>query len=248
MIYAVDKTSNFVSVMKNFTPLFVALACAFSLGCFAQHSDGDMADAGGPSPSINMDDEMVVVSYHVEERINMKFGSRITTYDVKSLSLVNTTDLGPDNTRVVTPIYGKAKPKPQAESLVPAVASAAFAATEKPMAPVNFVTPPMPPVEKKIDPSKTATTSVKIDLINTYERVLDKGYQSIDLLKKVGNSRFFDGDLVTAAKWYTRLFELTTEVETEIYYRYAQSLKAVKQMDKANEMTAIWEKKRNAGK
>jgi hypothetical protein len=190
---------------------------------------------------------MVVVSYHVEERINMKFGSRITTYDVKSLNLVNTTDLGPDNTRVVTPVYGKAKAKPQYEALTPAMADVAFA-SEQPIAPVNFVLPPMRPVEvTKIDPSKT-TTSVKIDLINTYERVLDKGYQSIDLLKKVGNSRFFDGDLVTAAKWYTRLFELTTDLEKEYYYRYAQSLKSIKQMDKANEMMAIFEKKRTGGK
>ena len=77
-----------------------------------------------------------------------------------------------------------------------------------------------------------------VDAIKTYERVFAKGYKSADMLKKLGNAYYFKADLDNAAKWYGELFSLTTDVEPEYYYRYAQSLKAIKQYDKADEMLA----------
>lgn len=77
-----------------------------------------------------------------------------------------------------------------------------------------------------------------VDAIKTYERVFAKGYKSADMLQKLGNAYYFKADLDNAAKWYGELFALTTDVEPEYYYRYAQSLKAVKQYDKADEMLA----------
>ena len=47
--------------------------------------------------------------YHVVETINMKFGGSITSYNVSDKSLIRTTDLGPNNTRVVTPKFGEKK-------------------------------------------------------------------------------------------------------------------------------------------
>ena len=63
------------------------------------------------------------------------------------------------------------------------------------------------------------------------------------MLSRVGNGRFFDGDLVMAAKWYSQLFDLTTNLEPEYYFRYAQSLKAIGQIEKAKQMMAVFEKK-----
>jgi len=75
-----------------------------------------------------------------------------------------------------------------------------------------------------------------IDAIKTYERIAEKGYKSADLFKKLGNSYYFNSDLEKAAKWYGELFAITSDIEPEYYYRYAQSLKSIRQNDKANEM------------
>jgi tetratricopeptide (TPR) repeat protein len=83
----------------------------------------------------------------------------------------------------------------------------------------------------------------KIDLLKTYERVSDKGYKSIDMLKKLGNASFFDSDFEKGAKWYSELFTLTTNLEPEYYYRYSQCLKAIGQHEKANQMLDIFNTK-----
>jgi outer membrane protein OmpA-like peptidoglycan-associated protein/tetratricopeptide (TPR) repeat protein len=75
-----------------------------------------------------------------------------------------------------------------------------------------------------------------IDAIKTYERVAEKGYKSEDMFQKLGNSYYFNGELDKAAKWYDELFAMAPDQQPEYCYRYAQSLKAVGQTDKANEM------------
>lgn len=77
-----------------------------------------------------------------------------------------------------------------------------------------------------------------IDAIKTYERVFEKGYKTPDMLQKLGNAYYFNADLEQAAKWYGELFALTQDVEPEYYYRYAQSLKAIKDYKKADAMMA----------
>ena len=75
-----------------------------------------------------------------------------------------------------------------------------------------------------------------IDAIKTYERVAEKGYKSEDMFQKLGNSYYFNGELDKAAKWYDELFAMAPNQQPEYLYRYAQSLKAVGQNDKANQM------------
>ncbi|MFH6946714.1 OmpA family protein [Flavobacterium sp. FlaQc-50] len=75
-----------------------------------------------------------------------------------------------------------------------------------------------------------------IDAIKTYERVAEKGYKSEDMFKKLGNSYYFNSAFEGAAKWYGELFAMNTNVESEYYYRYAQSLKSTGQIDKANKI------------
>jgi outer membrane protein OmpA-like peptidoglycan-associated protein/tetratricopeptide (TPR) repeat protein len=75
-----------------------------------------------------------------------------------------------------------------------------------------------------------------IDAIKTYERVAEKGYKSVDMFQKLGNSYYFNGELDKAAKWYDELFTMAPDQQSEYFYRYAQSLKAVGQTEKANEM------------
>jgi outer membrane protein OmpA-like peptidoglycan-associated protein/tetratricopeptide (TPR) repeat protein len=82
-----------------------------------------------------------------------------------------------------------------------------------------------------------------VDAIKTYERIFDKGYKTPDMLQKLGNAYYFKADLDNAAKWYGELFALTQDLEPEYYYRYAQSLKWIKDYKKADQMLAIFNKK-----
>ena len=75
-----------------------------------------------------------------------------------------------------------------------------------------------------------------IDAIKTYEKVAEKGYKSVDMFQKIGNSYYFNAELDKAAKWYGELFAMTSDLEPEYFYRYAQSLKSIGENDKANEI------------
>ncbi|WP_343694717.1 OmpA family protein [Flavobacterium sp.] len=75
-----------------------------------------------------------------------------------------------------------------------------------------------------------------VDAIKTYERVANKGYKSEDLFKKIGNSYYFNSKFEGSAKWYDELFSVNPSPEAEYYYRYAQSLKATGQTNKANKI------------
>ncbi|UQD56880.1 OmpA family protein [Flavobacterium sp. K5-23] len=75
-----------------------------------------------------------------------------------------------------------------------------------------------------------------IDAIKTYERIAEKGYKSAAMFQKLGNAYYFNAKLESAAKWYTELFTLTSEVDSEYYYRYSQSLRAIGENSKADLM------------
>jgi len=77
-----------------------------------------------------------------------------------------------------------------------------------------------------------------VDAIKTYERVAEKGYKSEELFKKLGNAYYFNAKLEDAARWYGELFDMTTDLEPEYYYRYSSSLRSIGENDKANEMMA----------
>lgn len=68
-----------------------------------------------------------------------------------------------------------------------------------------------------------------------YEKVANKGYKSVDLFQKLGDSYYFNADLLTANKWYTELFAMNESVDPEYLYRYAQTLKAVGDIKKSDE-------------
>lgn len=166
--------------------------------------------------------ERKIKHYHVEETVSLKFGGYMSEYDVTNLNMINTYDLGPNGTRTVTPVYEQIKhtatdvviyvPAPKQETLI------------KTPAPVVISETP-----KKKD------SYAYIDVVKTYERVTDKGYESIDMLKKVGNSYFFNSEYDKAEKCYTKLFSITKNLEPEYYYRYSITLKAIGNTQKSDE-------------
>jgi len=64
--------------------------------------------------------------------------------------------------------------------------------------------------------------------IDIYKKVLDRGYSSPDLLKKLGNSYYFNAKYQEAAQTYKKLKDsYPDEMTVEEVFRYAQSLKSV---------------------
>ena len=82
-----------------------------------------------------------------------------------------------------------------------------------------------------------------IDAIKTYERIYERGYKSPDMLVKIGNAYYFNAELEKANKWYAELYAINPEQDAEFYYRYAQTLKAIKENDKADAMLAKFSEK-----
>lgn len=75
-----------------------------------------------------------------------------------------------------------------------------------------------------------------VDAIKTYEKVAAKGHKSAEVFQKLGNAYYFQSRLEEANKWYTELFAMNQDVEPELYFRYAQTLKAVGDYKKADQM------------
>lgn len=259
--------------MKNYILFLIASASAFSFSCLAQGSshvtvNTKIENAQLISNSIEANNDLAVVSYHVEERINMNFGGTVTTYDVPNLNMVNTYNLGPNNTRVITPRYGKAKAAPavgagnneqakitdnraglatipvkieaapieQKNEAVADISANAVAVVEKTEVLVE---------EETIVETDINKDYITVNIVDMGERVLESGGEkTIENLKLVANARFFEGNLTKAAKWYTDLFKMTTDLDAVYYFRYGQSLKAVGQTSKSKEMMAIYESKK----
>lgn len=74
-----------------------------------------------------------------------------------------------------------------------------------------------------------------IDATQTYLKVAKKGYKSVELFEKLGDSYYFNANLKEANKWYSELFALNQPVQSEYYYRYSQTLKAIEDYKKADE-------------
>jgi tetratricopeptide (TPR) repeat protein len=75
-----------------------------------------------------------------------------------------------------------------------------------------------------------------VNATKTYERVAEKGYKSVDLFQKLGNSYYSNSRLDKAAKWYGELFAMTSDLDAEYYSRYAKCLMFIDQNDQANEI------------
>nr|WP_321411300.1 OmpA family protein [uncultured Allomuricauda sp.] len=67
-----------------------------------------------------------------------------------------------------------------------------------------------------------------IDAQKTYLKLAETGYESAELFEKLGNTYYFNGLYEEASKWYEKLIvNYGGSVESEYYYRYAQTLKSV---------------------
>jgi len=78
-----------------------------------------------------------------------------------------------------------------------------------------------------------------LDAAKIYEQVAKSGYRSEELLKKLGNTYYFNANYEEAEKWYQELYTLNNDIEPQYLLRFSQSLKAV---DKEKEAEEIYNK------
>ncbi|MFH6992701.1 hypothetical protein [Flavobacterium sp. FlaQc-48] len=314
--------------MKAFAVYYIVIIAVFSIDSFGQSINKATAVATTPNtasmPDNSGNDDRIIEGYYVVETINKTFGRSVTEYKVSRLSMISTYDLGPQNTRTITPIYGRPKnrntrvalgPKALVDPAVNAFKStrmdaiyrkskekpdetepeskafvdpaARFAKDDaadkrskekitnvkpeseaiatvalKPIKTDSTVTKAKEKIAETAFKSKTAAKhtspafkpvnvgviaptpgakSLSIDVVKTYAKVLDKGYKSIEMLTRVGDRAYFDGDSVTAVKCYSELFSMTKNLDPVYYYRYAQSLKGINQMEQADAMMKLFE-------
>ncbi len=76
-----------------------------------------------------------------------------------------------------------------------------------------------------------------IDAREIYLKVVNDGYKSAEIFKKLGDTYYWNSDYDNAAKWYSRLVnEYPNETEAEYYYRAAQSLKSLGKYKESDEL------------
>lgn len=211
--------------MKKYGAVLSTLAFVFSLHCPAQRTNTASASSAKGNTILLTDNlagrDLVIKSYYVEERINKLFGGRIITYEVSKLEMVDTYDLGPNNTRTVIPRYVKRKDK-------------TIAPVESPKAKEEHLLTSLKPVEVAISAPAKEAKYTSVDVTGTYAKVLEKGYRTPEMLQKVADRLYFEGNFNTAASYYEQLLNLVKDPDVIYYYRYAQSLKAINQLEKAN--------------
>ncbi|BFP39691.1 OmpA family protein [Flavobacteriaceae bacterium GF1] len=80
--------------------------------------------------------------------------------------------------------------------------------------------------------------------IDIYKRVLEKGYESADLLKRLGNSYYFNAKYEEAAPIYKQLITTYGDndsiITPDFYFRYAQTLKTLGEDEDADKMLATF--------
>ena len=66
-----------------------------------------------------------------------------------------------------------------------------------------------------------------IDAREVYLKVVEDGYKSAEIYKRLGDTYYYNSEYKSASKWYSSLFnEFPDDIEPEYYYRGAQSLKS----------------------
>lgn len=83
--------------------------------------------------------------------------------------------------------------------------------------------------EKKAD--KSFDYYEYVNAIEIYEKIINKGFKSVNTLTKLADAYYFKGELKTAHKWYEELFNFAKQegakLPSEYYYRYAQTLRSI---------------------
>jgi len=75
-----------------------------------------------------------------------------------------------------------------------------------------------------------------IDARKIYLRVAEGGYKTPEILQKLGDSYYFNGELENAVEWYAELVTKYSDFDAEYLFRYAQSLRGLELYKEADKI------------
>lgn len=108
---------------------------------------------------------------------------------------------------------------------------------------INAQTPIVTSEDKKYSADKNYEQYAYADAIKAYQELIYEGVTDEKILRRLGNSYYFIGELRDALKWYDQLFRINKVQDSEYLYRYAQCFKSVGNYHKADEILAIFNEK-----
>ena len=88
-----------------------------------------------------------------------------------------------------------------------------------------------------------------IDAREIYLKVVEDGYKSAEIYRKLGNTYYFNSEYSGAAKWYYDLIkEFPDDANTTDYFRAAQCLKSINQPNEAELLMRVYKAKGGTAK
>lgn len=82
-----------------------------------------------------------------------------------------------------------------------------------------------------------------IDVVKVYEKVVEEGYESVQIYEKLATTNFERGQYAAAKKWFEKWFEKDKNPDATAYLKYSQTLKELKEFEKAKHYLDLYEKK-----
>lgn len=88
------------------------------------------------------------------------------------------------------------------------------------------------------------TKSKDIDIVKVYEKVLEDGYESVQIYQTLANRTYERRQFTDARKWFEKWFELEHNPESMAYLRFARTLEALNETEMAKKYLELYESKK----
>lgn len=72
-----------------------------------------------------------------------------------------------------------------------------------------------------------------VEAAKLYTELVNKGNNSLEVYKNLGDCYFYNGNYSSAVQWYSKIADRGDNLDNEYYFRYAQSLGSIKKYDEA---------------
>lgn len=81
-----------------------------------------------------------------------------------------------------------------------------------------------------------------IDVVKVYEKVIEEGYESVQIYEKLATTNFERGRYEAAKRWFEKWFEKDKNPDAQAYLNYAKTLRELKEFEKAKYYLELYEK------
>ena len=95
---------------------------------------------------------------------------------------------------------------------------------------------------------KVFKTYSYIDAREIYLKVVENGYESAQIYKKLGDTYYYNSEYESASIWYTKLINAYPgDTEAEYYFKAAQSLKSANKYEESDALMKTYAQKGGEG-